>query len=161
MVSSSAPDFCVTFSPVSTALTTLGYPLVATTLGRLGDKKLTPSTWAVSTKYLAAHPDGVKAFLRGLMRSFDLRHDNPSKASEDTANANKFDGTYDTNIAYWPSSSDISSYFATADGKGMQYVEQIRNSQISKTQLAAGALESKDVIVDRQWILDACAAIKA
>lgn len=161
MVSSSAPDFCVTFSPVSTALTTLGYPLVATTLGRLGDKKLTPSTWAVSTKYLAAHPEGVKAFLRGLMRSFDLRHDNPSKASEDTANANKFDGTYDTSIAYWPSSSDIKGYFATADGKGMQYVEQIRNSQISKTQLAAGALASKDVIVDRQWIIDACTAIKA
>ena len=43
----------------------------------------------------------------------------------------------------------------------MQYVEQIRNSQISETQLAAGALASKDVIVDRQWIIDACTAIKA
>jgi hypothetical protein len=42
MVSSSAPDFCVSFSPVSTALTTLGFPLVATTLGRLGDKKNSP-----------------------------------------------------------------------------------------------------------------------
>jgi ABC-type nitrate/sulfonate/bicarbonate transport system substrate-binding protein len=161
MVSASAPDFCVTFSPVSTALTTLGFPLVATTLKRLGDTKLTPSTWAVSTSYLTAHPDAVKAFLRGLMKSFDLRHDNPSKASSDTAEANKFDGTYDTSIAYWPSSSDINSYFSTDTGKGMQYVNQIRASQVSKSQLAGGALESKDVLIDRTWITDACAAVAA
>ena len=138
MTGSTAPDFCVTFSPVSTALTTLGLKVVATTLGRLGDTKLTPSTWAVSTTYLAAHGDAVKAFLRGLMKSFDLRHDNPSKASSITADANKFDGTYDTSIAYWPSSSDISGYFATDTGKGMQYVNQsvIRSSARASSPLA-------------------------
>ena len=138
MTGSTAPDFCVTFSPVSTALTTLGLKVVATTLGRLGDTKLTPSTWAVSTTYLAAHGDAVKAFLRGLRKSFDLRHDNPSKASSITADANKFDGTYDTSIAYWPSSSDISGYFATDTGKGMQYVNQsvIRSSARASSPLA-------------------------
>jgi NitT/TauT family transport system substrate-binding protein len=161
MTGSTAPDFCVTFSPVSTALTTLGLKVVATTLGRLGDTKLTPSTWAVSTAYLAKNPDAVKAFLRGLMKSFDLRHSNPTEAGTITADANKFDGTYDTNIAYWPSSADIKGYFETETGKGMQYVEQIRASQLSKSQLADGALESKDVIVDRTWIVDACKAVAA
>jgi ABC-type nitrate/sulfonate/bicarbonate transport system substrate-binding protein len=161
MTGATAPDFCVTFSPVSTALTTLGLKVVATTLGRLGDTKLTPSTWAVSTAYLAKNPDGVKAFLRGLMKSFDLRHSNPTKASEDTANANKFDGTYDTSIAYWPSSADIKGYYSSATGKGMTYVEQIRASQISKSQLADGALESKDVVIDLTWLTAACDAIAA
>lgn len=161
MVSASAPDFCVAFSPVSTALVTLGNKVVATTLGRLGDKKLAPSTWAVSTTFLAAHPDAVKAFTRGLMASFDFRHNNLSKASDDTANANKFDGSYDTSIAYWPSAADMKGYYSTATGKGMQYVDQIRATQVSKSQLAEGALESKDVVIDFQWIVDACNAVAA
>jgi len=158
MTGAEAPDFCVAYSPVSSKLEkdTEKFTTVAKSSTHLADA-LTPSTWAVSSKFLKENPETVQKFMNGLMESFDLRHDNINLAAAATANQLKSDVTdFPTGIAYWPSSADLKTWFSTETGDGWKYVEQIRNSQLKSANLTGVTpLSAKDAS-DVSYLLKAC-----
>ena len=55
---------------------------------------------------------------------------------------------YNPDAAYWPSKEDLKSYYATDDGMGFTYMEQIRASHMGSNGLEdATAPAARDVIL--------------
>jgi NitT/TauT family transport system substrate-binding protein len=163
MTGAEAPDFCIAFAPISATLLldTAKFAEGFTTAINMPEK-LTPSTWAVSTSFLKDNKETVQKFMNGLVKSLDYRAGNINGAAADTANQLRVDiSTIITGVAYWPTAEDLKGYFSTVDGQGMKYVTQIRNSQLSNTNLKdITPLAAADVI-DTSFLLNACEKVIA
>jgi hypothetical protein len=163
MTGAEAPDFCIAFAPISATLLldTDKFAEGFTTAINMPEK-LTPSTWAVSTSFLKDNKETVQKFMNGLVKSLDYRAGNINGAAADTANQLRVDiSTIITGVAYWPTAEDLKGYFSTVDGQGMKYVTQIRNSQLSNTNLKdITPLAAADVI-DTSFLLNACEKVIA
>ncbi len=134
MQAADSADFCVAFSPISTQLLEEGFVEVAKTSTHLADK-ITPSNWAVSTKFLESNPEAVQAFVNALVKGMDLRAKDTKKACEHTYDYLKQDVNYaSADIAYWPLAADLAKW--AGDGDMLKYVEQIRNSHVNGANLA-------------------------
>lgn len=145
-------DGCVTFGNVRVALErdTDNYVMASSTFKHLSDT-ITPSTWAVNKEFAEKNPELVQAFVNALVEGMEYRHDD-STYEERLQMAMAFDQLsredYNPDAAYWPSKEDLKSYYATDDGMGFTYMEQIRASHMGSNGLEdATAPAARDVIL--------------
>ena len=150
-------DFCVAFAPVSTTLIndSSKFTMVASTLTHMPDT-YTPSTWAVNTAWLEDHEETFKKFMRGLVRGMNFRRDNPTESEKDveeiTAGSYKATGAVD--IAQWLGAKEQLELLE--DGRAMQYVQNIRNSQTSDQ--VSDSVTAEDA-ADFSYLKEACEAL--
>lgn len=160
MASDKSADFCVAFSPSSTQLIKDGLVEVAKTSTHLADK-ITPSSWAVANTYKNANPEGLQAFMNGLIKGMDMRAKDPDKALKNCANYLKMEeGDLSYDIAYWPTAEDLAKW-SKDGGNAYQFAEQIRGSHVGGANIPdATTAKSVKEAVDFSYVLKAVENMK-
>lgn len=156
-------DFCVAFSPSAwTIQNNNKFKVVARASTHLSTDNVVPSTWAYNVDFAENHPDEFAAFLKGLVKGMDFRHNNKDKTAADIAEL--MAGTItkesiDTDTGYWPTAQDQLDYTKT-DGIAYTYVENIYNNHKSGANADKVVKAAKDV-ADFSYLRTACEAVLA
>lgn len=119
-------DIAVGFAPVPGIIvaSNTDMELVAATDTHLPDKYF-PSTWVASQKWIDENPDAVQRVVNALVKALNYRGDPANQAVSLAAGENlaqKPTGSFDASAAVWPTAEEYKEWFASADGKGYEYM---------------------------------------
>ncbi|MFI3168900.1 MAG: hypothetical protein R3Y06_03030 [Faecalibacterium sp.] len=152
-------DGCIVYGNVSVAL--MEDPelsLISSPAMHLGDQAI-PNTWCVNTEWALANPELCLAFTNAMLDAFDYRAD-VNNREHLIELAMDFDQLgYDDYIfpSWYLTSAELKEFFATEDGDGYMYLQNIYNSHVGTNGLTEDNMKTIDEAYLGDFVAEACA----